>query len=405
VQERSENKNLGIFAIISNPTGWIKDNTAGGGEMRAVEILKCWHRWKISIETFEPHHSPSLLKGAAYRINITKIIKANNRNILIAILNFLILSVSFAYKGFIRRKCVDVIIASNSNFSDVGPAWLLSKILRKPFIVIFQSLAYGINFKDTFKLIKEQNINKNKFALFLIACTAGIMLRLTKDARSIFCSSKALENMLIRIGFAKERIFVTAAGVDFNLISNIKCDRKEFDAAFLGRVETNKGIKDLLEAWGSVVKEKSNARLLIIGTGSFLSKAKIYSEELNLRDNVIFPGPVYTQEKFRYLKMSRIFVFPSFTEGWSLSVIEAMACGLPVLGYDIPFFKEISKDCKSVITVPKGDSERLTGEILNFLNKEGLLREYSKISMDFAERYDWNKIAKRELEFVKESTK
>ena len=368
--------------------------------MRAVEILKRWHQWGVVVLSLEPHHSPSILKKASYRVHTSKIL-TGQRTLLTSCCNFFILLLNFVYKGIKFKDDFDIIIASNSNFSDVLPAWILSKLLRKPFVVVFQSMAYSTTFRKTYLIIKEQNINRSSLALFALACTAAVMLRLARSAACILCSSQALKNMLFRIGFKESKIFVTAAGVDIEYFTKVKVDRKKYDAVFLGRIEINKGIKDLLTAWKRVSSSIPNASLLLIGSGSYSKEAQRYAQELNIDEQVTFMGPIFSSEKIRYLKMSQLFVFPSYTEGWSLSVVEGMASMLPVIGYDIPFFREIASECKGVSIVPKFDCNRLADCILGFLNDEAKLKASGERSFDFAKRYDWNLIAERELKHVK----
>jgi len=69
--------------------------------------------------------------------------------------------------------------------------------------------------------------------------------------------------------------------------------------------------------------------------------------------------------EFQVLKSSKIFILPSYNESWALVVCEAMACGLPVVAYDLPVFEEVYK--KGMILIPIGDIDKFAGAILKLL--------------------------------------
>jgi glycosyltransferase involved in cell wall biosynthesis len=102
-----------------------------------------------------------------------------------------------------------------------------------------------------------------------------------------------------------------------------------------------------------------------------------------------------------YLKMkaSKVFVFPSLLEGWGLAVAEALACGLPVVCYDIPAIREIFGGCKSVFLIPAGNEDRLALAILQVLKMD--LPELAKISKNYVKDFDWDRVAFRDLEIIK----
>lgn len=103
----------------------------------------------------------------------------------------------------------------------------------------------------------------------------------------------------------------------------------------VGRLEPQKGQFHLIKAFAQVLKEIPEAKLLIIGQGTLEKALKEVAVNLGVSDNVRFVG--YTNNPFKYLIRSKLFVFPSLHEGFPNALCEAMACGLPV----------ISSDCKS----------------------------------------------------------
>ncbi|HWQ92141.1 MAG TPA: glycosyltransferase [Clostridia bacterium] len=104
-------------------------------------------------------------------------------------------------------------------------------------------------------------------------------------------------------------------------------------ALFLSRLHPKKGLPHLLRAWKAVVVSWPNWVLLIAGPDEAGHQAEMKSlaSNLSLADSVVFLGPVYGEDKRTALACANLFVLPSFSEGFSMAVMEAAACGLPVL--------------------------------------------------------------------------
>jgi glycosyltransferase involved in cell wall biosynthesis len=118
-----------------------------------------------------------------------------------------------------------------------------------------------------------------------------------------------------------------------------------------------------------------------------------------LGDNVLIRGRCDDLELYTLLKSSRVFIFPSLFEGWGIAAAEALACGVPVVAYDIPALREIFGKCESVFLVPVGDVDGLTWAVLKVLSLEN--GKYSKIAVDYARRFEWHKVAMIDLEAIR----
>jgi len=75
-----------------------------------------------------------------------------------------------------------------------------------------------------------------------------------------------------------------------------------------------------------------------------------------------------------------------------------MACGLPVVAYDLPIYDEFFHG--NIKTIPQGDIQHFSEEILTFLNDPMLCRRFGAQGMSLASEYDWDEIAKRETEMI-----
>jgi glycosyltransferase involved in cell wall biosynthesis len=102
---------------------------------------------------------------------------------------------------------------------------------------------------------------------------------------------------------------------------------------FMARLHPKKGLNLLLEAWSSLAAEHPNAHLVVAGPDSegMQQKLEQYCIAANLRDRVSFPGMLQGAMKWSALAAAELFVLPSFSEGLSVGVLEAMGMGLPVI--------------------------------------------------------------------------
>lgn len=108
---------------------------------------------------------------------------------------------------------------------------------------------------------------------------------------------------------------------------NIASD--DFVIGHVGRLSKVKNHKFLIDIFSEITKQKSNAKLLLVGDGELRDEVRAYSNEKGLADKVIFTGGQRDTSPF-YSAMD-VFVFPSIWEGVPLTVVEAQAAGLPCL--------------------------------------------------------------------------
>jgi len=219
----------------------------------------------------------------------------------------------------------------------------------------------------------------------------------------IFVLNRSIVEQLVKLGFPKNKMHIIGAGINIAQINQIlRTEEAEYDACFLSRLHPAKGIFDIIEIWKLVVSKKENARLAVIYAGPKdleLALMKKIREE-NLKANVLML-PLTGDDALRVVKSSKIFVFPSHEEGWGIAVCEAMACGLPVIAYDLPVYREIFK--QGIITVPLNDTKRFSEEVINLLEDDEKRFALSKKAEAQASRYDWDNVATRELLLMKNS--
>lgn len=142
----------------------------------------------------------------------------------------------------------------------------------------------------------------------------------------------------IRAYGLKNPIAIVPNGVELPELGLEKAKRNgRKQLLYLGRIHPKKGLKELLNAWGSGQgKWRRDWKLLIAGwdDGGHEQGLQLLAKERELGDSVEFVGPRYGTEKDALLRSSDAFILPSFSEGLPMSVLEAWSYGLPVVMTD-----------------------------------------------------------------------
>jgi glycosyltransferase involved in cell wall biosynthesis len=190
---------------------------------------------------------------------------------------------------------------------------------------------------------------------------------------------------------------VTGNGVNLDRFFNTKEQSLLYDVVFFGRIAFEKGLSTLLEAWKFVVAELPHAKLLFMGGFSGNQKKELLRvvERLGIGSNVECTGFVTDQEVVHMLNSSRLFVFPSTDEGFGLTVLEAMASGLPCVLSDLPAFRENFGSVAVFAEV--GNARNLAKQILDLLSDPKRCIELGKRGQTFAKNFSWERVAKREM--------
>jgi glycosyltransferase involved in cell wall biosynthesis len=142
-------------------------------------------------------------------------------------------------------------------------------------------------------------------------------------------------------------------------------------AIFTGRLVTTKGLPSLLRAWQAVVAAHPDALLVLVGSGGLgmqncEDELRRFARDNGIEGRVVFTGSV--DNVHEYLQASDVFVFPSEREAFGISVIEAMACELPVVTTGVDGIRDIVRPGIDALVVPPGDDGALAAAIARALD-------------------------------------
>ena len=190
---------------------------------------------------------------------------------------------------------------------------------------------------------------------------------------------------------------------------------------FVGRVSPEQGLHVMLEAFQEVVKHYPQAQLEIVGSASIspiefivaLSDNPKISElacfynktgyifhlqkqllSYNIMDNVTFTGYIPHKHLINHYRQADMLVNTSFSEAFGMSLIEAMACQVPVVATRVGGMTEIVEEGKTGILVESGNAPELAKAILYILSDEDLMKRMRNAARERAgELFSWDKIA------------
>lgn len=224
------------------------------------------------------------------------------------------------------------------------------------------------------------------------------------QAKKIVTPSESTKKDLIKFYRSDpEKINVVYHGVERPKFIKPKIQKDEFDILFIGRIEKRKNILNLIKAF-EIFKESyglktKSYKLILAGRSGFgsgeIEKAIFVSPD---RGDIILKGYVSQNEKEHLYDNARVFVFPSFAEGFGLPILEAQCRNVPVICSNIPPFNEIGKD--SVLYFNPADPQDMAVKIENIFEDEELRASLIKKGEDNVRKFDWNRSADETLKII-----
>jgi glycosyltransferase involved in cell wall biosynthesis len=193
------------------------------------------------------------------------------------------------------------------------------------------------------------------------------------------------------------RITVVGNGVDSTIFTPAQGKSGEPYVLYTGRLETRKGLIDLIEAAGYVCQKHKDAKFVLVGKGTIEGMLRKMTRKLGLEQNFLFTGHISDRSRLiRYIQGAMVYVLPSYYEGLPTSLLEAMACGIPSIATNVEGSSEAIADGETGLLVPPRDPPMLAEAILKLLDDENLrTRIGANARKCVVENYDWELVVDR----------
>lgn len=245
---------------------------------------------------------------------------------------------------------------------------------------------YPINSRLTFKLTKKVLLESDR----------------------IVSVSNKLRSKALAVGRPRKEIRIIYNGCDFemfdcggisrvNVRNRLGIPEKGKVLVYVGHLRARKGVYDVLEIFKRIADYEEQVYLIIIGDGEERDALDSKLRRLSVGRRVSLKGRLEQREIAPFLCASDVFVFPSHSEGLPNAVLEAMACGLPVVAYAVGGIPEIVYDGNNGFLIEKGNIERFSRTVKYLIdNKEVCKNMGSQGRKVVEERFSWKRSA-REL--------
>jgi glycosyltransferase involved in cell wall biosynthesis len=217
----------------------------------------------------------------------------------------------------------------------------------------------------------------------------------------VLSPSRSLANALLAQGLKKPTA-VLQNSIDIDLFKPIpseeKKDIKEHfgisgqSLVYMGRIGYEKSIDQVIRSLALMLKKMPELKLMIIGDGPDKDKLERLANDLGTKKNIIFTGYLFKEKLAKVLGANDIFITASKSENMPLSVLEAMAVGLPVIAVKEKGLAEIIKDGLNGFFAKTDDPENLAQKTLTLLSDTERLKKFSEASRNLSLEYSHEKV-------------
>jgi glycosyltransferase involved in cell wall biosynthesis len=226
--------------------------------------------------------------------------------------------------------------------------------------------------------------------------SAAFTRKALREASFVLTVSEHLRTQAIQLGSPPERTRAIRNGCDtsiFHLADRVEA-RSELGLqqdseiiVFVGWIAPTKGLRELLDAMIRLVPSRPRLQLFCIGEGALQAELEARAAQSGIAGHVHFLGRRSSSEIARWLAAANVFCLPSYAEGCPNAVVEALACGRPVVATDVGGIPELV-DASSGILFPPRDAEALTRAL-----NEALDRQWDEPGISTSSHRGWAQVA------------
>ncbi len=231
-----------------------------------------------------------------------------------------------------------------------------------------------------------------------------LMHVLLRKAKKIVCASDFVRDQFLgRWNYQSKSVTITPGTNTQTFVPDPKKRAKDPTILFvagLGKAEQHKGLQHLLDATKTLSKEISNLKLVVVGEGDMRPEYEKRAKSMGL--DVRFAGRLGGEPLISEYQKAHIFVLPSKNDNFSMVVLEAMSCGLPVIASRIGGLPTLIDDTKTGFLITAGDTGDLTKRLRELLKDPALRRKMGDAGRIKLRQFDWSAKAKEYAELFNE---
>jgi teichuronic acid biosynthesis glycosyltransferase TuaC len=238
--------------------------------------------------------------------------------------------------------------------------------------------------------------------------------KVIKETDQIVAVSKGIKKEAEKLALPKRKIKVVHNGIyvhDFVFNSRardkvrkkLQINSKSKVLLFVGGLEINKGVYELIESFISLTSQYHNLHLIMVGIGSERHSLEKIRRGNKLSDKLHLMGQISHDAIPDFYSSSDIFVLPTYNEGFPTVIKEAMAAGLPVIASRVGGIPEVVEEGKTGYLINSKDVTSLTKAIIRCIEDENLCHKMGKYAREIVEqKFSWETNAKEHVKLYED---
>ncbi|HJW14439.1 MAG TPA: glycosyltransferase family 4 protein, partial [Thermoanaerobaculia bacterium] len=283
------------------------------------------------------------------------------------------LALGALYRARFRRERVDLVVEDINKVPFFTPLFS-----RAPVLAVVPHLFGATVFREASPLVGA------------VVWAHEALVPLVYRRTPFLAISESTRDDLVRRGIDRARIDVVRCGLDPSAYAVTKPpEAREPVVSFLGRLRKYKGAQYVLRAFPAILAAAPEARLEIVGDGPYRAELERLAGALGVAGRVRFLGALAHEAKVAVLNEAQVATCPSPKEGWGLTVIEANACGAPVVASRSPGLVESVRDGETGLLVPHGDVAALAEGVIRLLRDRAERLRMAEAGRRWAATFDW----------------
>jgi glycosyltransferase involved in cell wall biosynthesis len=238
--------------------------------------------------------------------------------------------------------------------------------------------------------------------------SAMVPLSMRRAAHVLTLSQSARQDILAHYGMPESKVSVVPAGVgpQFRVLESeaplsAVQDRYGIEGAYIlavGNLQPRKNIRRLIEAYSRLPATLQRKYRLVVAGQALWLHSGIYQAAIDhgVQHRLVFTGYVPDQDLVPLYNAATLFVYPSLYEGFGLPVLEAMACGTPVVTSNLSSLPEVAGE--AALLADPSDVHDLAAQMARVLEDPQLARRLSEQGLERARAFSWQETARRVIE-------
>jgi len=308
---------------------------------------------------------------------------------------------SYCYAVFKYRKSIDVIYVRTFSPPETAALWLGKRIFNKKTVLMLPS-TWFFEPPSLKNRIYKWVLKKAVYAADLIILYTPLML---PEIEKSFPKIKKEKIRYLHNAVNVERF--TIGEPDEEVLKKYMPFMKSGRLLlYVGRISRKKGVLDLVRSFSKIVEKEPNVVLALAGREEkgYADEVRRLVKELKLESNVIFLGPVPNKDVIHLMRACDVFVYSSIGgEGIPRAILEAMACGKPVVATKVSGIPEAVRDGETGYVVEVGDYEGFSDRVLKILRDKQLRDRMGMNARALVEReFNYKKIIPQLAQLIEE---